>query len=121
MIDFTSFDWNSVILVVVAAAITFLLRAIPFIIFSGGREMPKPVKKVADLLPAAIMGVLVLYCIKGDVIGVMSGTYYSAIATAVALIAVVLVHLWKRNTLISIAVGTVLYMVITRILVNYIK
>ena len=114
---------NSVVLVIVAAVVTLILRAAPFAIFSGKRQMPAKAKKVADMLPAAIMAVLVIYCIKSDILSVkaavmsadMSGLI-SVISTVVALVGVVLVHLWKRQTLLSIAVGTVIYMALIRLL-----
>lgn len=111
-----SFDWNSVILVAVSAVITLLLRAFPFIVFGGKRKMPDRVKRVADLLPAAIMGVLVIYCFKADLLSIPTGLNNSLVAAIVATVATVGVHIWRRNTLISIATGTVIYMVLLRVL-----
>lgn len=114
---------DSLILVLTAAAVTFLLRAIPFLIFSGGRQMPLRIKRVVGLLPAAIMGVLVIYCLKGDIISAqaMISSQETAgiggvLATVAALLVVVGVHLKKRNTLLSIAAGTIVYMVLLRVL-----
>lgn len=115
------FSWYTVILIVITAVVTFLLRAIPFMIFGGGKQMPDRVKKVADLLPAAIMAVLVVYCLKGDLLTIQSGFNVASLGTVAALIVVTLVHLWKRNTLISIASGTVVYMVLIRVLPLLIK
>lgn len=115
MINFT----NSLILVAVAAVVTFLLRAIPFWIFGGKKNMPEGIRKVADLLPAAIMAVLVVYCIKDSLYGIRTISEESVvtlISTIVALASVIGVHLWKRKTLISIATGTLIYMVLIRIL-----
>ena len=106
---------NGIILVAVAAVVTLLLRALPFIVFRKG-TMPAPIKKVAELLPAAIMGVLVIYCLKGDVYSFLTGINASTIGALVATVFVVAVHLWRRNTLISISVGTVIYMVLIRVL-----
>lgn len=115
------FNWYTVILIAITAVITFLLRAIPFMIFGGGKQMPDKVKKVADLLPAAIMAVLVIYCIKSDLLTIKSEFDVATLGTVVALVVVVGVHLWKRNTLISIASGTVVYMVLIRVLPLWIK
>ncbi|MCQ2493508.1 MAG: AzlD domain-containing protein [Lachnospiraceae bacterium] len=115
------FNWYTVMLIAITAVITFLLRAIPFMIFGGGKKMPDRVKKVADLLPAAIMTVLVIYCIKGELLSIATGVSITAIGSAVALLVVVAVHLWKRNTLVSIGVGTVIYMVLIRVLPMWIK
>ena len=107
---------NSVILVAVSALVTLLLRAFPFMVFGRKGQMPASVKKVADLLPAAIMGVLVIYCVKTDILSITGGITSSFIASFVAIVFVVLVHLLRRNTLISIAVGTIIYMVLIRVL-----
>lgn len=115
------FNWYTVMLIAITAVITFLLRAIPFMIFGGGKQMPDRVKKVADLLPAAIMTVLVIYCIKAELLSIATGVSITAIGSAVALLVVVAVHLWKRNTLVSIGVGTVIYMVLIRVLPMWIK
>lgn len=114
---------NSIILIIVTTIVTVLLRGAPFIIFSGKRRMPENAKKVADLIPPSIMAVLVVYCIKSDILGVQTAIMTSdfsgisgAVSTVVALAAVVAVHLWKRQTLFSIATGTAVYMVLIRVL-----
>lgn len=103
---------NTILLIVVAALVTFCLRGMPFVVFSGKREMPPFVKNVADLMPAAIMAVLVIYCIKGDIVTLSMGS----VATAVSALAVILLHLWKRNILISIFGGTAVYMALLHLL-----
>lgn len=101
-----------VLLVTVAAVVTLILRAIPFIVFGGKRKMPPKIKIVADSLPPAVMAVLVIYCIKGDIISIGPNTIPSLISVAF----VVLVHLWRKNTLLSIFLGTVLYMILIRVM-----
>lgn len=103
---------HSILLIVITALITFATRALPFIIFHGERQMPDFIRRIADRLPPAIIAVLVIYCLK-DALFQISTT---AAASAIALITVILLHLWKRNTLLSIAVGTVVYMVCIHIL-----
>lgn len=113
---------NSVVLVICAAVVTLILRAIPFIVFSGGKKMPESIKKIVDLFPATIMAVLVVYCIKTDLYGIkeilckQSINVVNIISTALALVSVTAIHLWKRNTLLSIAVGTAVFMVLIRVL-----
>ena len=97
---------DTMILIAVVAVITFILRAIPFAVFGGKKEMPETVRQVAELLPAAIIAVLVIYCIKSDLVLPGMGT----IATMTAVLVVVILHLWKRNILLSIFGGTVVYM-----------
>ncbi len=114
---------NSLILVFTAGIVTVLIRAFPFLLFGGKREMPKGVKKVADILPAAIMGVLVIYCVKNDIISARNLVVHqntdglvSLIAKVAALVGVVGIHLKQRQMLFSIAAGTVIYMVLIRVL-----
>jgi len=97
---------HSILLIAVAAVITFALRAVPFLIFSGNRTMPESIKRVADLLPAAIIAVLVIYCLKADIVTLGMNT----LASALGVIVVVTLHLLKRNILISIFFGTAVYM-----------
>lgn len=103
---------HSILLIAVTTAVTVLLRAFPFLLFGTGRQMPEGIKKAADILPPAIIAVLVIYCIKGDLFQLTAG----AAASFIAIAGVVAVHLWKRNTLLSIAVGTILYMVLIRVM-----
>lgn len=103
---------HSILLIAIAAVMTFLLRAFPFLIFRGKQGMPVFVKNIANKLPPAIIAVLVVYCLKGDLFQIST----SAAASAIALTTVILIHLWKRSTLLSIAVGTVIYMIGIRVL-----
>lgn len=102
---------HSFILVLVSALVTLTLRAAPFVIF-GKKEMPVIIKNIANILPPAIMGVLVIYCLKDAIYTISSNTICSLISVA----CVVLIHLFKRNTLLSIATGTIIYMILIRFL-----
>lgn len=97
---------HSVLLIAIAAVITYSLRAVPFVLFGRGRQMPPIIKKISDLLPPAIMAVLVIYCLKADIFAFSMSSLASFIGVAVTAV----VHLWKRNVLFSIASGTVVYM-----------
>lgn len=98
--------------VIVCAVVTFLLRFAPFAFFGGRRGMPPAVRRLANRMPAAIIAVLVVYCLKG-----MPGAGLSANAvTLLSVAAVAALHLWKRNTLLSIAGGTVLYMILLKLI-----
>ena len=96
---------HSILLIAIASGITFLIRAFPFLVFKK-RQMPAFLKEIADKLPPAIIAVLVIYCLKGLL--TVLGTETIA--------GVVILHLWKRNTLLSVAAGTVLYMIFIRCL-----
>ena len=88
-----------------------LLRALPFMFFGGKGGVPKWIASLGSVLPPAIMAALVVYCLKSVPFGSFADGAYQLIAGAV----VVLVHLWKRNTLLSIAVGTAAYMLLIRL------
>ncbi len=98
---------HTFLLIAVIAVVTYLLRSLPFLIFSG-RKTPAFVTYLGKVLPYAIMGMLVVYCLKDTT--VLSWPY--GIPELLACIVVVLLHLWRKNTLLSIAVGTACYMVL---------
>ena len=94
----------------VSAAVTVLLRFLPFIIFKGNRETPKIISYLGKYLPYAIMAMLVVYCLKS----VSVTAYPFALPELIGVLAVALLHVWRRNTLVSIAGGTVLYMILVQ-------
>ncbi|MBQ3177583.1 MAG: AzlD domain-containing protein [Clostridia bacterium] len=100
-------ELHAVLLVAVTSAVTILLRFLPFAVFSGNRKTPAYVTYLGKVLPYAIMGMLVVFCLKG-----VSAPY--GIPEAIACVLVILLHVWKRNTLISILGGTVCYMVLVQ-------
>ncbi|MDO4542238.1 MAG: AzlD domain-containing protein, partial [Bacillota bacterium] len=87
-------------------------RVIPFALFPGGKETPAYIMYLGKVLPAAIIALLVVYCLQNT--AVLSYPY--GIPEAIAVAAVVLVHLWKRNNLLSIVGGTVLYMLLIQVI-----
>ena len=97
-------------MIAVIALVTAALRFLPFFIFRGNRKTPKYIEYLGKVLPFAIMGMLVVYCLKGVTFSALENWLPYFLATA----AVVLLHLWKRNTLLSIVTGTVLYMVLVQ-------
>lgn len=98
--------------VLVAAAITAALRFAPFLIFGRGQETPKLVTYLGKVLPFAIMGMLVVYCLKN--VSFISAPF--GIPEALGCLIVAALHIWKRNTLLSIAAGTVSYMLMVQFL-----
>ncbi|HIZ76777.1 MAG TPA: AzlD domain-containing protein [Firmicutes bacterium] len=101
---------GEMLLVVLAIAATvFFTRAVPFVLF-GGRTTPPYFIYLGKVLPFAIIALLIVYCLQKTT--VLSYPY--GLPEAIAVLAVVLVHLWKRNNLLSIAGGTVLYMVLVQ-------
>ena len=106
-----TFDVHGALLVAVIAGVTALIRFLPFVVFGGSRPTPKFVVYLAAVLPCAIMAMLVVYCRRGvDLLGPAHG-----LPEIIACAAVVVLHLWKKNTLLSIAAGTALYMVLVQV------
>ena len=103
-------ELHAVLLVAVTSAVTILLRFLPFAVFSGNRKTPAYVTYLGKVLPYAIMGMLVVFCLKG--VSLTAAPY--GIPEAIACVLVVLLHVWKRNTLVSILGGTVCYMVLVQ-------
>jgi branched-subunit amino acid transport protein AzlD len=99
-----------IVVLLVAAAVTFALRLAPFAIFSKFKMTPK-MQRIAQLLPAAIIAVLVVYCLRDAFYASATELIITLASTAV----VVVLHLWKKQTLLSIAGGTIVYMVALRI------
>ena len=98
-------------LIAVCALVTMLTRFLPFLIFNEHRKTPEIVLYLGKVLPCAIMGMLVVYCLK-------DATFLSAlfgIPELLGIAVVALLHIWKRNSLLSIGVGTVFYMVLVQL------
>ena len=99
------------IIIGLCAVATMRTRFLPFLVFSGDREAPKLVKYIGKALPGAIFGMLVVYCLKG--VSVISFSY--GLPELIAICVVVLIHLWQRKMLLSIATGTVVYMLLVQL------
>lgn len=87
---------------------TMLTRFTPFLIFPVGRDTPKYVQYLGKALPGAALGMLVIYCFKD--VDPLAGSH--GMPELIALAAVVGLHLWKRNMLLSIAAGTAAYILL---------
>ena len=102
---------QQIITIGAAIAGTLITRFLPFIVFPANRKPPAFVSYLGSVLPAAAMGLLVVYSLRS--VDLFSGTH--GIPEAIALISVLALHLWRRNMLISIAGGTLLYMVLIQV------
>ena len=96
--------------VATVALVTALTRFLPFLLFRGDRKTPKWIERLSHSLPYAIMGMLVVYCLKGTTFTSLGGFLPALLACA----AVTLLHLWRRNTLLSIIGGTLTYMLLVQ-------
>lgn len=99
------------VLIAVVSLVTIALRFLPFVIFGNNKETPAFVTYLGKVLPYAIMAMLVVYCLKG--VSFVQAPH--GIPEAIAVAAVVILHLWKRNTLLSIVGGTVCYMMLIQL------
>lgn len=89
---------------------TSLTRFLPFLIFPAGKPTPKYVKYLGTVLPSAVFGLLVIYCLKG--VSIFTGSH--GIPEMLSILFVIGLHLWKRQMLLSIAGGTVCYMLLVQ-------
>lgn len=102
---------HAALIITVAALVTVALRFLPFLIFGENRKTPPLVAYLGQVLPYAIMGMLVVYCLKDVTLTAAPFGIPEAIGCAV----VALLHIWKRNTLLSIGAGTVCYMLLVQL------
>ena len=97
-------------LTLVVAAAVILTRASSFILFPPGKETPKVILFLGDSLPCALMALLVVYCLKN--VSVIAAPH--GIPELIAIAVVAGLHIWRHNTLLSITVGTIIYMVLVQ-------
>jgi len=89
---------------------TALTRFLPFLLFPAGRPTPKYVQYLGTVLPAAVFGLLVVYCLKD--VSLFTGNH--GLPEMIAIAVVVGLHVWKRQMLLSIAGGTLCYMLLVQ-------
>ena len=102
---------ETLIIIAVAAVCTFLTRALPFMIFKNAEALPKKIVYLGKVLPMAIMLCLIVYCVRNTAFL----QYPYGLPELLGIAAVVVLHLWKRNNMISIIGGTLLYMVLVQL------
>ena len=104
--------WQYAILIAAAAIGTMFTRFTPFLAFGGEKPAPKYVRYLGKALPGAALGLLVIYCLKN--VNIMTGDH--GIPVFIAMLLTVAIHIWKRQMLLSIAAGTVVYV----LLINFV-
>lgn len=102
---------QSLLIILVIAAITFALRAAPFILFSRTGTTPKVITYLGNVLPPAVMGMLIVYCLRS--VSVLKAPF--GLPELIAVVAVAVLHLWRRNSMLSILGGTALYMILIQV------
>ena len=98
----------TVAMVVLGTAVT---RFLPFLLFPAGRPTPKYVQYLGKVLPAAVFGLLVVYSLKD--VSILTGSH--GIPELISIVLVIVLHVWKRQMLLSIAGGTVCYMLLVQL------
>lgn len=101
---------HSIAILVVTALCTLATRALPFLLFGGKKEVPETVKYLGKVLPPATIAILVVYCFKG--VNLFTGNH--GLPEFLAGMAVVGLHLWKKNVLLSVGCGTLCYMILVQ-------
>ena len=102
---------HTALLIAVMSLVTIGLRALPFGIFGGKRQVPRVSLSLGEVLPSAALGMLVIYCLRD--ISFTAAPY--GLPELLACAAVVLVQILKRNTIYSILSGTILYMILLQL------
>ena len=98
-------------IVAMAAAVTFLLRSLPFLIFGKKQQMPKAVAYLGKVLPPAIMAILIVYCMRN----ISIRNTWGSLSVILAAMLTAASYKWKHNTFLSIAGGTACYMFLCHI------
>ena len=103
-------NFHSAAIIAVTALVTIALRFLPFLIFGENRKTPAIITYLGQVLPYAIMGMLVVYCLKD--VSFTSAPF--GIPEVIGCLTVTLLHIWKRSTLLSIGAGTIVYMLLVQ-------
>lgn len=102
---------EQVITIGMAALGTLLTRFLPFLLFPAGKPVPKYIQYLGKVLPLAVFGLLVIYCLRN--VSILTGSH--GIPELVSIIFVIILHLWRRQMLVSIAGGTFCYMLLVQL------
>lgn len=103
-----------IITIILCVLGTMLTRFLPFIIFSENRKTPAFIQYIGKYLPSAVFGMLIIYCLKN--VDILHGSH--GIPEFISIIVTSALHLYKRQMLLSIAGGTIVYMLLTHLLYN---
>lgn len=98
------------IIILACALATMLTRFLPFLLFPAGKPTPRFIRYLSFALPSAVFSMLVVYCLKS--VSILEGSH--GIPELIAILVVVGLHLWKKQTLLSIAGGTLIYMLMVQ-------
>lgn len=96
--------------IAVIGLITWITRALPFLIFNGRKELPPTIHYLGSVLPASIMIILVVYCLRN----IDFSTFPFGAAELISVTMVIGIQVWKKNNFLSILAGTACYMILIR-------
>ena len=105
----TIFQQITTVLMVILG--TMLTRFLPFLLFRGDKPAPKYIRYLGKVLPAAVFGLLVIYSLKN--VSIFTGSH--GLPELISIVLVIVLHVWKRQMLLSIAGGTVCYMLLVQL------
>lgn len=103
--------WQGIATVAAVVLGTLITRFLPFLLFPAGKPTPKFIRYLGKVLPFAVIGLLVIYCLKG----VSITAFPFGIPELIAIVFVAVLHYWKGNMLLSIGCGTVVYMLLVQL------
>lgn len=98
---------QNIVTILIVVSGTMLTRFLPFIVFPSGKTPPPFIQFLGRFLPNAVIGLLLIYSLKDSITG-----NHSFVPETLALLCIFILHKWKKNTLLSISAGTILYMVL---------
>lgn len=101
---------QQIIIILIVAFATMITRFLPFIAFPANKNTPAYIKYLGKVLPSAVLGLLVVYSLKD--VSVFHG--YHALPEAISIAVIVLLHFWKRQMILSISAGTIIYMLLVQ-------
>lgn len=100
---------KEIILIAVIALVTLFTRAIPFVVFSDDKKVPEAINYLGKVLPYAIIAMLVVYCLKDVEFGIGS----QGISEIISILVIIVIHIKRRNTILSIGAGTGIYLILS--------
>ena len=108
--------WNddktqALLLLLVVGAVNLLLRLLPSLVFSGKRKTPRYLLVLGEVLPHAVMGMLIVYCLRD----VSVTTYPHGLPELIACVLTAALHFWRQNSLLSIGCGVATYMLLVQL------
>ncbi|WP_029329018.1 branched-chain amino acid transporter permease [Lentibacillus jeotgali] len=103
---------QQIIVIAMVVLGTVITRFLPFLVFPSGKPTPNYIQYLGKVLPAAVLGLLVIYCFKD--VSFLSGNH--GIPEIIGVSVVTLLHYWKKNMLLSIAGGTIVYMLLVQMI-----